>query len=335
MGRLNAVRPLWAIEGGRVHIEGEGLPVDPDLPLVRVGGVPARLAKASTTALTLIVPDGLDGGQTPIRIDQLAGETAYIEVGAPFATGVHQVDNPAYDRHGNLYVTFSGSRGQQAPVTIFVVRPDGTREPFVSDVPNPTSLAFDREGQLFVSSRFDGSVHRISADGRSTLHATELGVACGLAFGSDGALFVGDRSGSILRIDDRGRTETFATLPPSVAAFHLAFGPDGALYVTGPTLGPNDGVYRITADGHPALWASGFGRPQGLAFDASGHLYVVDALAGASGVYRLRMGAPAERELVLSGGALIGLAFDPHGGIAVATSDSVYRLAVGIHGLLP
>ena len=335
MGRLNAVRPLWAIQGGRVTIEGDGLPVDPDLPLVRVGGVPARLAKASTTALTLVVPDGLEGGQTAIRIDQLPGETAYVEVGTPLATGLHQVDNPAYDRHGNLFVTFSGSRGQQAPVTIFVVRPDGTREPFVSEVPNPTSLAFDPDGQLFVSSRFDGSVYRVTADGRATLHASELGIACGLAFSRDGVLYVGDRSGSILRVKDDGRTETFATLPPSVAAFHLAFGPDDALYVTAPTLGPRDGVYRIAPDGLATLWASGFGRPQGLAFDASGQLYVVDALAGASGLYRLRAASPDDRELMLNGGALIGLAFEPHGGIAVATSDSVYRLAVGIHGLLP
>jgi sugar lactone lactonase YvrE len=333
--RLNAVRPFWAIEGGRVTIEGDGLPVDPDLPIVRVGGVPARHAKASTTALTLVVPEGLEGGQTAVRIDQLPGETAYVEIGTPLATGLHQVDSPAYDRHGNLFVTFSGSRGQQAPVTIFIVRPNGTREPFVSDVPNPTSLAFDRAGELFVSSRFDGSVYRVSPDGRTTLHASELGVACGLAFSPDGGLYVGDRSGSILRVGDDGRTETFATLPPSVAAFHLAFGPDAALYVTGPTLGPSDSIYRIAPDGGVSTWATGFGRPQGLAFDSSGQLYVVDALAGASGIYRVRGGSPEERELVVSGGTLIGLAFDPHGGVAVATTDSVYRLAVGIHGVLP
>ena len=335
MGRLTAVRPVWAIQGGRVSLEGDSLPVDPDLPVVRIDGLPARLAKASTTELTVIVPDGLDGGQTAIRVDQLPGETVYIDVGTPLATGLHQVDSPAYDRHGNLFVTFSGSRGQQAPVTIFVVRPDGTREPFVSDVPNPTSLAFRADGELFVSSRFDGSIYRVTADGRATMHAAELGIACGIAFSQDGTLYVGDRSGSILRVDNQGRTETFATLPASVAAFHLAFGPDGGLYVTGPTLGPSDVVYRIPPDGRPEVWAGGFGRPQGLAFDAAGHLYVVDALAGGSGVYRFRPGAPDERELVLNGGALIGLAFDPHGGIAVATTDSVHRLAVGIRGFLP
>lgn len=335
MGRVASVRPLWGIEGGRVTLEGDGFPVDPVAPHVRIGAQPARLASASGSALTVVIPGGLEGGPTPVRIDELPGETAFVEIGTPLVTGVHHVDSPAYDRHGNLYVTFSGSRGQQAPVSIFIVRQDGTREPFVSDVPNPTSLAFDREGRLYVSSRFDGSVYRVEADGRASLYASDLGVACGLAFGPDGALCVGDRSGAVLRVDGKGRAHAFASLPPSVAAFHLAFGPDGHLYVAAPTLGTHDPIYRISPDGEVAAWSSGFGRPQGLAFDASGHLYVVDALAGSSGLYRIRLDAPHARELMLSGGPLIGLAFDPHGGIALATGESVYRLGVPLRGLLP
>ena len=259
----------------------------------------------------------------------------FVEIGAPLVTGVHQVDSPAYDRHGNLYVTFSGSRGQQAPVAIFIVRPDGTREPFVTDLPNPTSLAFGPDGRLYVSSRFDGSVYRVEPDGRAALHASDLGVACGLAFGADGTLYVGDRSGSILRVEDHARARVFASLPASVAAFHLAFGPDGFLYATGPTLGTHDAVYRISPEGEVSPWVSGLGRPQGLAFDSAGNLFVVDALAGSSGLYRVRREAPHAPELMLSGGALIGLAFDPHGGLALAASEVVYRLAVGIRGLLP
>jgi DNA-binding beta-propeller fold protein YncE len=318
-----------------VTVEGEGFPVDRALPQVRVGPLAAHLALASSTALTVIVPEGLDGGTTAVRVDELPGETAFIEVGAPFVTGVHQVDSPAYDRHGNLFVTFSGSRGEQAPVSIFIVRPNGTREPFVTDVPNPTSLAFGFDGQLYVSSRFDGSVYRIEPDGKPSLFANDLGVACGLAFGPDGALYVGDRSGTILRVEDGGKAHAFATLPASVAAFHLAFGPDDHLYVTAPTLSTNDAVYRVSPAGEVSIWCGGFGRPQGVAFDATGNLYVVDALAGSSGVYRLRADAPEERDLVLWGGALIGLAFDPHGGIALAASETVYRLAVDVRGLLP
>ena len=81
----------------------------------------------------------------------------------PLATGLHQVDNPAFDAAGNLYVTFSGSRGQQPPVSVYKVGRDGARVPFVTDLSNATSLAFDREGRLHVSSRFDGSVHRVDA----------------------------------------------------------------------------------------------------------------------------------------------------------------------------
>jgi sugar lactone lactonase YvrE len=334
-GRIAAVRPLWAIEGGRVHLDGADFPVAGGMPQVRIGAHQARVAAASSTTLSVIVPSGVEGGAMAVRVDELPGETAFVEVGAPLVTGVHHVDSPAYDRHGNLYVTFSGSRGQQAPVSIFVVRPDGTREPFVTNLPNPTSLAFDRDGVLFVSSRFDGSVYRVEADGRASLHASDLGVACGLAFGPDGRLYVGDRSGSILRVESDARARVFASLPPSIAAFHLAFGPDGYLYVTAPTLNTIDAIYRVSLDGDVEAWSVGYGRPQGIAFDAAGHLYVVDALAGSSALYRIRLDAPHAPELMLSGGPLIGLAFDPHGGIALAAAETVYRLSVGTRGLLP
>jgi sugar lactone lactonase YvrE len=331
--RISAVSPLWAVEGGRVTISGDGFTVDPGLPEVRIGGVPARLACASPHLLTAIVPSGLEGGPTPVRIDDAPGETAYVEIGAPLATGLHQIDNPAFDRHGNLYVTFSGSRGQQAPVSIYIVRQDGSREPFVADLPNPTSLAFDDAGFLYVSSRFDGSVHRVAPDGSVSAFATDLGVPCGIAFSPDRALYVGDRSGSILKVVD-GRATLVASLPASVAAFHLAFGPDGWLYVTAPTLSAHDGVYRVSPSGTVETFCEGFGRPQGLAFDSQGQLYVVDALAGNSGLYRIRVDRPSEREQLVAGGGLIGLAFDHAGGVALASSDTVYRIGTSVRGLL-
>lgn len=332
--RITAVRPLWAVEGGRIWISGSGFSLDPALPEVRIGGLPARLAHASGDTLTAIVPAGLDGGRTPVRVESAPGETVFVDVGAPLATGLHQVDNPVFDREGNLYVTFSGSRGQQSPVSLFVVRPDGSREPFVSDLPNPTSMAFDAAGQLHVSSRFDGSVYRIGNDGTVVSIATDLGVACGIAFGPDGDLYVGDRSGSILRVRD-GAATLFASVPPSVAAFHLAFGPDACLYVSAPTLSATDCVYRVSPEGTVERFAEGFGRPQGLAFDAQGHLYVVDALAGQSALYRLERDDPRRREQMLAGGSLIGVAFDPRGGLVLASSDTAYRLDVPVRGVLP
>src|SRR5947208_3444092 len=323
--RVAAIRPPWAIEGARLTSAGTQFPLErPRLPEVRIGDLPARVVYASPTSLAVIVPTGItEGGQTPVRIEGVAGETALIEVAAPFATGLHQVDNPVFDRDGNLYVTYSGTRGQQVPVSIFRVRPNGTRESFSSGIVNPTSMAFDREGRLYVSSRFEGIVYRVLGDGTTEPFATDLGVACGLAFAPDGALFVGDRSGTIFRVNGQGRAETFASVPASVAAFHLAIGPDSTLYVTAPTLSSYDPVYRVSVDGTVTPAYAGFGRPQGLAFDPSGALFVVEALAGMSGLYRLSGGAP---ELVLAGPGLVGVAFDSQGGLVVCSNDTAYRL---------
>lgn len=325
--RITAVHPPCAIEGGRITIEGRGFPVDgPSLPEVLVGGQRARLVHAASTELSAIVPAGLAGGRAAVRLASMPDDdSGFVDVATPFANGLHQVDNPIFDRDGNLYVTYSGTRGQQVPVSIFRVRPNGTREPFSSGIVNPTSMAIDAQNRLYVSSRFEGTVYRVSPDGAAEPFAHDLGVACGLAFSRHGVLFVGDRSGTIFRIDETGRAETFASLPPSVAAFHLAFGADDALYVAGPTLSSCDQLYRIAPDGAVTTEAARFGRPQGLAVDPSGTLFVVEALAGSSGLYRLRPGkAP---ELVLSGPGLVGIAFDDDGRIVVTSNETAYRLS--------
>jgi sugar lactone lactonase YvrE len=323
--RVTAVHPLRAIEGGRITIEGSGFPVeDSSPPAVRVGDAPARVVFASPRRLDVVVPAGLEGGSATVRVAGVPGETPIIEVAAPFATGLHQVDNPVFDRDGNLYVTYSGTRGQQVPVSIFRVRPNGTRETFSSGIVNPTSMAIDPEGRLYVSSRFEGTVYRVAADGSIESFANDLGVACGLAFASDGTLFVGDRSGTIFRIDRQGHATTFATLPGSVAAFHLAFGADETLYVTGPTLSSYDSLYQIDASGHVTTRYDRFGRPQGVAIDRHGVLHVIEALAGVSGLYMVP--ATGEPQLVLAGPGLVGIAFDPAGGLVVTSNDTAFRL---------
>ena len=330
--RVTAIHPLLAIEGGRIIIEGADFPVDePALPEVWIGGARARLVCASPSRLDALVPSGLESGRAAVRVGAMADAATSVEIAAPFATGLHQVDNPVFDRDGNLYVDYSGTRGQQVPVSIFRVRPNGTRESFSSGIANPTSMAIDPSGQLFVSSRFEGSVFRVAPDGSATLFATDLGVACGLAFGLDGTLYVGDRSGTIFRVGTDGRTAAFAALPASVAAFHLAVAPDGLLYATAPTLATHDALYVIAPDGVVTTRYDRFGRPQGLAFDANGSLFVVEALAGASGLYRVpTCGDP---ELVLSGPRLVGVAFDAHGTLVVASNDTAYRLVRGAASL--
>ncbi len=327
---MASIQPLWAVEGGRVTIEGTDLaPDDGHLPEVHVGSLPARVVHASRRSVSVIVPSGLEGGHTRVRIGTVLGETAFIEVGTPVATGLHQVDNPAIGGDGALYVTYSGTRGERSPVSVFRVRRDGFREPFVSGITNATSLVFAPDGYLYVSSRFDGAVYRVAPEGTFETVATDLGVACGLTFSPDGTLYVGDRSGTVFRVASSGRAIPFATLPASVAAYHLAWGPDDSLYLTGPTLSSCDSVYRIDRTGKVDEISSSFGRPQGLAFDSHGTLHVVEALAGVSGLCRVEPDGSVTR--VLAAPDLVGVAFAPEGGLAVASNDTVYRLNVEIY----
>lgn len=323
MPQLTSLEPVRVIEGGRLWLRGDGFPQpESTSDLVTIGGVPARMSFAAGDRMAVVVPPGLDGGNTPVKVAWLPGATLFARVGVMLATGLHQVDNPVFGPDGSLYVTYSGTRGQEAAVSIFKVTPDGAREPFVHGLVNPTSMAIGPDGLLYVSSRFEGRVYRVSSDGRYEVMASDLGIACGLAFGSDGSLYVGDRSGTVFRIDRRGRTETFATVPSSIAAFHLAMAPDGSLFVAAPTLASYDSLFRIDHEGRVQALPVPFGRPQGLTFDASGVLHIVDALAGSSGVYAMRQGR--EPELVVAGAGLIGLAFGPRGEMVVASSGSVY-----------
>jgi sugar lactone lactonase YvrE len=319
---ITSVVPPRVVEGGRVALEGSDLPTEV-VPLVVVGEEPARTLFASSTKIIVNLPAEVEGGRRPVRLENVPGETIYVSVGAVWATGLHQVDNPVFDREGNLFVTYSGSRGQEAPVSVFRVTPTGTREPFVSGIVNATSLAFGPDGHLYVSSRFEGSVYRVNDTGSHDQIASDLGVACGLTFDADGHMYVGDRSGTIFRVDD-GKATIFASLPASIAAFHLAMSPDGELFVSGPTLGTYDHIHRITLSGEVRTVPTPFGRPQGLTFGPDGALYVIDAMAGSSGLYRFAT-PDATPELVVSGGALVGVAFGPSGALVVASNETVYR----------
>src|SRR5690606_10932848 len=130
-------------------------------------------------------------GTVPVRVDGIPGETPYLSVGSAWATGLHQVDNPAFDAEGHLFVTYSGTRGQEEPVSIFRVTGAGTREPFATGIVNATSMVFGPDGELYVSSRFDGAVYRVHADGTHERAVSDLVIACGMAFDRDGVMYVG------------------------------------------------------------------------------------------------------------------------------------------------
>jgi sugar lactone lactonase YvrE len=259
-----------------------------------------------------------------------ASESWACDIGVMVADGLHPVANPAVDPFGNIYTTFSGSRGQKVPVAVFKIDLNFSMKPFINDLMNATGLAFDPEGLLYISSRHDGIIYQVTPNGSMSVYVEGMGVATGIAFDGERNLYVGDRSGTIFKVNQSRQIFVFATLEPSIAAYHLTFGPDNYLYVTGPTTSSFDSVFRISHEGEVEPFYRGLGRPQGMAFDEEGRLYVAASLGGRKGVVRFT--ADRTPELYLSGPGIVGLAFTPSRSLAVATTNAIYRVDAGIKG---
>jgi sugar lactone lactonase YvrE len=329
---IEAVYPAAALPGGEVRITGKGLrPPELRRPRVQFGEVEGAVIISSDDFLVARVPPGASSGPITVSANGHPSNSCQLTVAAPIAENLHPVTNPALDHDGNIYVTFSGSRGQKVPVAIFKIDTNYKVKPFLTELMNPTAIAFDRLGQMYVSSRFDGTVYRIAPNGTMSSYAEGMGVATGIAFDRVGNLYVGDRSGTIFKIAPDRQIFVFATLEPSVSAYHLAFSPHGDLFVTGPTTSSFDSVYKIDAQGNLSVFYRGLGRPQGLAFDPEGNLYVAASLSGKRGIVKIT--PDAKPSLAVAGPGLVGLAFAPGRSVVLATTNAVHHLAWNIPGL--
>ena len=327
--QISQVTPPAAIAGGELQIRGKGF-ARQEPPRVVIGEVGAPIIIGSDSLVIARVPEGATAGELVVASGGAASDSWACDIGVLIAEALHPVANPAIDSLGNIYTTFSGSRGQKVPVAVYRIDLNFNMKPFINDLMNATSMAFDKQGMLYISSRYDGFVYQVTPNGNMSVYVEGMGVATGIAFDGEGNLYVGDRSGTIFKISPDRQIFVFATLEPSIAAYHLAFGPDNYLYVTGPTTSSFDSIYRISSEGEVEVFYRGLGRPQGLAFDEEGRLYVAASISGRKGVVRIYQDRRAD--LFLSGPGIVGLAFTPSRAMVVATTNSLYRVDVGIKG---
>jgi IPT/TIG domain len=323
------VSPVAAIAGGELQIRGKGF-VKAERPKVTIGDVAAPVVIGSDSFVIVKVPEGASAGDLIVENGEHSSQTWTCDIGIPIADSLHPVANPAVDAFGNIFSTFSGSRGQKVPVAVYKIDLNYNLKPFINDLMNATGLVFDRQGMLYVSSRYDGQIFQVTPNGNMSVFVEGMGVATGMAFDEEDNLYVGDRSGTIFKISPNRQIFVFATLEPSIAAYHLAFGAGGYLYVSGPTTSSFDSVYRVSHTGEVEVFYRGLGRPQGLAFDEEDRLYVAASLGGRKGVVRINPNR--EAELFLSGPGIVGLAFTPSRALALSTTNALYRVDVGIKG---
>lgn len=325
--RISRVHPLAGVEGGRVTIFGEDLcTVDLGQVIPQFDATESRPLIAAPGKMIVPIPEGAASGFLRVAWSGGVNQGPFFEVAETLADDLHPVANPVVDGEGRVITTFSGSRGQAAPtgVSVFRISPGGDVEPYISDLLNPTALALDAEGTLFISCRNDGTVRKVTGPDQTEVFADGLGIATGVAFSAHGTLFVGDRAGGIYAVEPQGSVRRFAKLPASVAAYHLAFGPDGDLYVTAPTMSNDDPIFQVSPTGAVSRYFEHLARPQGLAFDRDGNLFVVAIHGGERGIFRIARDGSAS--LAVAGENLVGLTFDPRGRMVIASTNTIYRL---------
>ncbi len=338
---LQSLSPRAALPGGSFVVSGTHLLHGANRPAVQLpkaffGETEASLDLLREGRAQVRVPQGVLASELTFRYGAQPSNALHANVAVPLAEDLHLVSNPAVDADGNIFAMISGPRGTRVPVSIMRIARDLQVRPFVRDLLNISALAFGPDGYLYASSRAEGTIFRISPEGAVSTFAEGMGIATGIAFDGRGNLFVGDRSGTIFKLGPHGKHNAaeifvFATLEPSVAAYHLAFRSDGVLLVTAPTTSSFQPIYAIDPEGEARTFYRGLGRPQGMALDTEDNLYVAASLAGRRGIVRVSRDG-AEAELILSGNDLVGLCFLEDGCAALATNDTLYNVELGITG---
>ena len=105
----------------------------------------APVVIGSDTFCIARVPEGASAGELIVGTGDKASEAWTCDVGIQIADSLHPVANPAVDNFGNIFSTFSGSRGQKVPVAVYQASISTTASSRSSnDIMNATGLAFDR-----------------------------------------------------------------------------------------------------------------------------------------------------------------------------------------------
>src|SRR5947199_3774060 len=166
---IERVEPANGMSGGEGSIEFARLsPNDAQTLSVKFEGSPAHVTAAAHKRALVLVRNRDGGGDCEVSLSigeepKAVGQPRSFVAGKKLAGGIHPVTNPVFDpSDDSLFVTRSGSRGEHVPTSLYRIRADGEIEEFSGDIMNPTAMAFDKNGQMLVTSRFDGTVYRVS-----------------------------------------------------------------------------------------------------------------------------------------------------------------------------
>ena len=325
--------PAAALPLGEVELIGAYLgPFAFGPPAVLVDGHSAHVLMSRPSRLALRVPDEASTGLVEVRNPSGASNAAPLRMARQLSDELHPVTSPAVSRSGMIYATISGPRGKQTPVSIVRISPDGRGTPFVTGILNATGLAFNPDGDLFVTSRAEGNVYRIDASGESTVYAEGMGVATGAAF--DARRQPLRRRPQRHHLQDRSPAPDLR--PRHARAQRLGLSPRRRRRRQPLRHRPHALLQRRhlghrSARRNPRLVSRPRPSAGSGALGSDGDVYVAACLHGRRGLVRVT--PKGEASLVLAGANLVGVAFSPLGTTILATNEAVYDVDLGVEGL--
>src|SRR5262249_33394803 len=117
---IEAIEPSASLPGGEVRIIGRALkPPQLARPEVSFSGVRGSIVVSSEDFVIARVPSGAKSGAVTVHSNGPRSNAREQKTAQPTAETLHPVPTPAIDHDGNIYVTYSGSRGQKVPVSIY------------------------------------------------------------------------------------------------------------------------------------------------------------------------------------------------------------------------
>ncbi len=269
-GRIERVDPAAAIPGGEVAVEC----TDYDTSNLRAcralfDGAEARMVGASPRRVLAIVPETSEGGAGVEVVleggDGQRTDSARLAVGRKLAEDLHLVANPAVRPRRRLALRHALRLARPADAGLASCASTRAASCTACTARSPTRRAWPSTARGRCSSRAAWTARStaLTPFHEVVAFARNLGVATGLAFDRYDRMYVGDRTGTIHRVNGVGEADAWALLEPSVAAYHMAFGPDGGLYVTGPTVSSFDSVTRVDEDGRTSVFFAASGARKG------------------------------------------------------------------------
>lgn len=320
-----------------------------------VASMPAESAAAWAISPLEVYADGfldlrgivLDGDGDVFVADREAGTVTRIardQTRVVVTSGLERPIGLALDPDGRLLIA------EERAGRVVRVEADGGRTPLVTDVKQPRWLAVHEDGTLYISARRltrgtdpepddessePGLILALSPGGPLTVFADGFKKLQGLAVDHDAVFAATQGTEASARIDGvvfripilaDGSAGTAAQMGPRdefKKPVGLARDRLGALYVTTQELTliedrSRRALAKLDSEAGVSLFGEGFEKPQGLAFDGDGNLYLTDG-GGAGTVVRFRAPSPprlttppftAQAELMVTGTAEAGARID-------------------------